>query len=102
MNMENTENQPGLDHGDADVMVGARRATNEMAAVIGRDAQRAHDAAQTLISDHPWRAAAIRVAGHLECKEEGVSWPSPQCASVAGTPFDTAVHRDSNRLAGRR
>lgn len=64
MNMENTENQPGLDHGIADkgvadALVGARRAANEMTAVIGRDAQRARDAAQTLISDHPWGAAAI-------------------------------------------
>lgn len=64
MNMENTENQPALDrgnadHGVADAIVGARLAANEMAAVIGRDAQRVRDAAQTLISDHPWRAAAI-------------------------------------------
>lgn len=64
MNMENTGNQAEFErasgeHAVADAMVGARRAASEMAEVVARDAQRARDAARTLISDHPWRAAAI-------------------------------------------
>lgn len=64
MNMENTETQPefaraNTEHVVGDAMVGARRAAGEIAEVVARDAQRARDAARTLISDHPWRAAAV-------------------------------------------
>lgn len=64
MQTEYVENQAGLeqthaDHGVVGAVAGARRAAGEIAEVVGRDAQRARDAAQILISDHPWRAAAI-------------------------------------------
>jgi ElaB/YqjD/DUF883 family membrane-anchored ribosome-binding protein len=47
------------DHGVASAVAGASGAAAEMAGVVGRNAQRARDAVQVLISDHPWRAAAI-------------------------------------------